>query len=339
MTPPGQAPGSILLVRTSALGDVVHALPVLSALRRAFPSARLGWVVDEAFAPLLAGHGLLDETFPVPLRRWRRGGAGRHRELLAALRRMRRFRADVALDLMGSHKGAVLAFASGAPLRIGARRADRREPASAAWINRPVPCPPAHAVDRGLALLAGLDLAAGPADFAPAELACGRDLQAPDGHVYLHPGAAWGNKRYPPERWGRVAALLARSSGLPVRVGVAPGEEQLAEAVVAASGGGARSWDAASLDELVAAIRGARLVLGGDTGAVHLARALGVPAIAVHGPTDPELHGLYAAPGAALTERLPCSFCHRRMEEAKACLLGIPPERVAAAAQDALASD
>lgn len=336
---PGRAPGSILLVRTSALGDIVHALPVLSALRRAFPSARLGWVVDEAFAPLLAGHGLLDEVFPVPLRRWRRGGSGRHRELLAALGKLRAFRPDVALDLMGSHKGALLAFVSGAPLRIGARRADRREPASAIWINRPVPCPRRHAVDRGLALLAGLDLAAEPAEFAPEQLACGRDVTEPGGHVYLHPGAAWGNKRYPPERWGRVAALLTRSSGLQVRVGVAPGEEHLAEAVVAASGGNARRWDAAGLDQLVATIRGARLVLGGDTGAVHLARALGVPAIAVHGPTDPELHGLYAAPGSALCEPLPCSFCHRRMEEAKPCLLGIPPERVAAAAQDALASD
>ena len=331
------APASILLVRTSALGDVVHALPVLAALRRGFPEARIGWVVDEVFAPLLAGHGLLDELLPVPLRRWRRGGAGRARELVSFRRRLRAFQAEVAIDLMGNHKGALLARLSGAGRRIGARRSDRREPASALWINRPTPSPRGHAVDRGLSLLAALDLSTEPADFAPAELACGRGSMVETGHVLVHPGAAWGNKRYPSERWGKVAKLVAERSGLPVRVGVGPGEKGLAEAVVAAAGGAATCCDAPDLDRLAGAIRGARLVLGSDTGAVHLARALGVPAVAVHGPTDPALHGPYGVPAASVHHRLPCSFCHRRMGETKACLLGIPPEVIADAALAALA--
>lgn len=330
-------PAAILLVRTSALGDVVHALPVLAALRRGFPRARIGWAVDEDFAPLLAGHGLLDELLPVPLRRWRRGGGGRLGAMRSALGRVRAFAAEVAIDLMGNHKGALLARLSGARRRIGFRRPDRREPSSAIWINRPVPSPAAHAVDRGLGLLAELGLPPEPADFAAAELACGRDAVPERGGVFLHPGAGWGNKRYPPGRWGRVARLVAERTGLSVLVGAAPGERELADQVVASAGGVARRFDAPDLDRLVGAVRGARVVLAGDTGAVHLARALGVPAVAVHGPTDPRLHGPYGAPEAGVHHRLPCSFCHRRMDEAKACLLGIPPAAIADAALDALA--
>lgn len=326
----GQAPPRILLIRTSALGDICQTLPVLAAIRRALPEAHLGWVVDEAFAPLLAGHAMLDALLPIPLRRLRRGGRGRGRELLDLVRRLRAFRPEVALDLMGNHKGGALAWLSGARRRVGAARPARREPSSAVWINRPVAVPAAHAVERGLALLTGLGLPAGPVDFAPAALACGRG-RTPDGeYLFLHPGAAWANKRYPPDLWGRAAAAIRDRVSLPVLVGAAPGEEALAEAVVAASQGRARRHDAPTLDDLVGALRGARLVLAGDTGAVHIASALGVPVLALHGPTDPELHGPWnAPPDSTLARRLPCSFCHQRMDEAKACLLGIPPEEVA----------
>jgi heptosyltransferase-1 len=329
----------ILLVRTSALGDVVHALPVLAALRRHLPEARLGWVVDETFAPLLEGHALLDDVLAVPLRRWRRPGGGRARELARFLAVLRRFRADVALDLMGSHKGALLARLSGASRRIGAGRSDRREPSSALWLNLPRPLPAGHAVDRGLALLEALGLPREDADFAPAALACGRDRTVPGRPVFLHPGAAWGNKRYPPALWARVAAQLAERLGEPVLVGAAPGEEALADAVVAGGGGAARRHDAPDLAALAGAVRGARLVLAGDTGAAHLARAFAVPVLALHGPTDPARHGPYGEPGAALYRRLPCSFCHRRMAESKPCLLGLDPRAVARRALELLALD
>jgi lipopolysaccharide heptosyltransferase I len=324
-------PARILLVRTSALGDIVHALPVLTALRRGFPSARIGWAVDEAFAPLLAGHRLLDELFTAPLRRARRRGsrAAGAREALRFLSRVRRFRPELALDLMGNHKGALIAFASGAPLRIGARRSDRREPASALWINRATPvAAAAHAVERGLALLEATGLAGAAADFSPEALRCGEEHATGAPQIYIHPGAAWGNKRYPPAQWGRVARLLRERAGVPIRVGSAPGEEHLADAVVAASAGSASRLDLPTLPHLAGALRDAVLVLAGDTGPLHLARALGRPVVGVYGPTDPALHGPYAAPEAALAVRLACSFCHRRMDDAKACLGAIPPEAI-----------
>lgn len=331
---------NVLLVRTSALGDIVHALPVLSAIRRQWPEARVAWVVDEAFAPLLEGHADLDQVLVAPLRRARRRGgrlAGA-RDVARFLGRLRGFRADVALDLMGNHKGAAIARLSGARRRIGLARAERRERSSAIWINEPVAAGAAHAVDRGLALAAALGVAPSAADFAPGRLACGRAAVPAGRYAFLHPGAAWGNKRYPAPAWGAVARELALRAGLEVRVGAAPGEEALADAVVSVSGGAARRFDAPTLDALTGALAGARLVLAGDTGALHLAHALGRPVVGVYGPTDPERHGPYGAADAALALRLPCSFCHRRMAEAKACLLAVPPGAVVARALAVLAA-
>lgn len=339
-------PSRILLIRTSALGDVVHCLPVLTALRRRFPEARIGWVVEEAMAPVVAGHPLLDQTFVVRFRPWRRRLlAARTRRELAGLRRdLRRFAPRVAIDLMGNHKAGLVARLSGAPRRLGLERSQRREPSSAVWINEPVTTPGVHAVDRALSLARALGVPDDePADFrgdllfrdtGPGpETASG--ARHPSGertddepHVLIQPGAGWGNKTYPPEWWGRVAAGLRRAAGLAARVAVAPGEEELTRRVVAASDGAAAAVPALDLDTLASRLRRARLVLGGDTGPTHLAHALGTPVLCLMGPTDPARHGPYGAPERALSVRLPCSFCYKRFDEAKACLLSIPPHRV-----------
>jgi heptosyltransferase I len=359
----------ILLVRTSSLGDVVHALPVLAALRRHLPRARLGWVVEEAYAPLLAGHPDLDRLIVVRLRRW-----GRRPWRARALGEMARFVADldrfapqVVLDLMGNHKAAAIAALSLAPRRIGHSRAGRREPSSALWLSERVPADGTHAVDRALSLLDALGLPREPADFGGEKLFGGDQLSggtrpvaavavagpaAARPHVLIHPGAGWGNKAYPPAWWGEAARRLYAATGLRTRVAAAPGEEALAAAVVAAAAGGVSSSAAAGvsapaaeavaapdLPALVALLRGAALMLGGDTGPTHLAHALGTPVLMVMGPTDPERHGPYGAPERALYRRLPCSFCYRRFAEAKACLLELPPERLAERAAALLSDD
>jgi heptosyltransferase-1 len=325
----------VLIVRTSALGDVIHALPVLTALRRNLPEAKIGWVVEEGMAPVLAGHPDLDELLVVRLRRWRKVSRQGLSELGGFLGALRRFSPDVALDLMGNHKAGVLSALSLAGRRIGAARPHRREPSSALWINRPVVPRGTHAVDRMLSLLDGLDLPPEPADFGPEKLfreepPAVRDLVAahPEPFAVLHPGAGWANKRYPPGWWGQAAGRLRAETGVATWVATARGEEGLAAEVEAASGGAARAVPASDLPTLAALIRRSRLMLGGDTGPTHLAQALGTPVVMVMGPTDPERHGPYGAPESAVFKRLPCSFCYKRLEETKPCLFEVPPRRV-----------
>jgi heptosyltransferase-1 len=331
----------ILLLRTSALGDVVHCLPVLSALRRSRPGARIGWVVEEPIAPLLEGHPDLDELLVVRLRRWRRRpfAAATLAEAGAFLAALDRFSPDLVIDLMGNHKAGVLAALTLADRRIGAARRFRREPSSAVWLSEAVLPRGVHAVDRALSLLDALGVPPAPADFGGAKLLPNvpepigeRLLAHPEPFALLHPGAGWGNKRYPPAWWGEVARRLRTDTGVSTWVGAAPGEEGLADEVVAASQGAAGAVAAPDLASLAALSRAARLVLGGDSGPLHLAHALGAPVLMLMGPTDPERNGPYGTPERALWRRLPCSFCHRRFAETKACLLEIPPARVAARA-------
>jgi len=336
----------ILVVRTSAMGDVVHCLPVLSALKRRLPGATIAWVIEKAFAPLLEEHPDVDRLITVRLRPWRRRplSAEVRRDVAAAIAELRSFRPDAALDLMGNHKGGLLALASGARRRFGASASHRRETSSAVWINRPVAVRGRHAVDRALEIAAAVDgdgeADAGAVDFGadkilrrvPPEARTFLDQRAAP-FVLIQAGAGWGNKSYPAPWWGRVAHQLRRRAGVEVWVPVAPGEEHLARAVVAASGGAARAVDAAPLPFLAALLRHSSLVLGGDTGPIHLAHAFGTPVLCLIGPTDPARNGPYALGGGAASEavlwhRLPCSNCYRRFAEPKACLLGIPPGEV-----------
>ena len=336
----------ILLLRTSALGDVVHVLPVLTALRRHFPEGKIGWVAEERVAPVLAGHPDLDELLVVRLDAWRRRpfASGTIRELRAFLSALERFAPDVVLDLMGNHKAGVIAALTLSDHRIGFAARHRREPSSAVWISQGVVPRGTHAVDRALSLLDALGLPPEPADFGGEKLfreepEAAREIFAarPEPYVLLHPGAGWANKVYPPAWWGRAARRLHAETGLPTWVATARGEEKLAAGVEAAGGGAVRVVPASDLPTLAALIRRARLMLGGDSGPTHLARALGTPVLMVMGPTDPARHGPHGQPGHAVFERLPCSFCYKRLSEAKACLLNIPPDRVAARAAEILA--
>jgi heptosyltransferase-1 len=330
----------ILIVRTSAMGDVVHALPVLTALRRHLPEAKIGWVVEESMAPLLQGHPDLDELLVVRLRPWRRSLAAQtFRETRSFLSDLNRFAPDAVLDLMGNHKAGAISALTLADRRIGFARTSRREPSSAIWISQPVVPRGTHAVDRMLSLLDALDLPAEPADFGPEKLfreSVARPATAADPYVLLHPGAGWANKRYPPAWWGEAARRLHAAAGVPTWVAVARGEEDLAAGVQAAGGEAVRLVPAPDLPTLAPFLRGARLMMGGDSGPTHLAHALGTPVLMVMGPTDPQASGPYGASERALFRRLPCSFCYQRFAETKACLLEVPPRLVAERAAEML---
>lgn len=348
----------VLLVRTSALGDIVHCLPALEALRRARPDVVVGWVAEAVWARLLEGHPGIDALIRVRTQAWRRNWlAPAHRaEIAEGVAAMRAFRPDVTVDLMGNFKGALLARLSKAPRILGARRADRREGASALLVNERVAVHGTHAVDRAISLLAplGVEPPKGPpADPASVDLggdsllptppaSAASELAALDDDprplVLVQVGAGWANKQYPVPWWGRIARALD-ADGCDVVVLSAPGEEALAASVAEASEGRARIVDATDFSFFAALCRRASLLLGGDTGPLHLAHALGTRVVCLVGPTDPARNGPYGAPERVLFHELPCSYCYKRFDAPRACLLSIPPERVVALARESIAGE
>ncbi|MCE2540277.1 MAG: glycosyltransferase family 9 protein [Acidobacteria bacterium] len=303
----------ILIVRLGALGDVVHAIPVVAALGRGFPDAFVDWAIDERYAPLLDLVPSLDRR--VVLRTRGRPAAG-----WGALRReLREVRYDVALDVQGLGKSALVARLSGARRVVGFSTPFLREP-WARWLHTESADPGRrrHVVDRNLGILGALGLADRDwsfpirADALPAVDVPRRCLDPLRGCVLINPNAAWSTKRWPPERYGAVAAHVARAHGRPCVVIWGPGDEARAAAVVAASAGAARLAPPTDLVELAALLRAGALLVSGDTGPLHLAAALGTPVVGLYGPSDPARNGPWSPDDEVVSSFPDCACAARR---------------------------
>lgn len=304
-----------LIVRLSSIGDVVHTLPVLAALRRNGWDA--GWLVEPVAQPILPREPFLLQAVGAPGARAFRLGAARR-----VLREIQQQRYDVALDLQGLWKSAFWARLSGAGRVLGYASPWRRERFSALLIRElfELPGDAAHVIDKNLALLRliGID-AVGLRQFplpTPSEeqvtglAARLQELELRD-YVVLNPGGGWPSKLWPPERYGLLARGL-RERGLRSIVSWGPGEERLAERAVAVSEGAARLCFPTTLSEFLELARRARLVVAADTGPLHLACAAMTPVVGIYGPTDPARNGPFS-PRDVVVRRTPlCSPCHKR---------------------------
>jgi len=301
----------LLILRLGSMGDIVHALPGVAALRRAFPSASIGWAVEQRWSELLCGKGaenaasgspekpLADRLHFINTVAWRKALTSRAMwdEAVSAMNALRAARYDVAVDFQGAWKSAGLALWSAAPERIGFDRP--RERPAAMFYSRRVVTTSAHVVDQNLELAAALHGQETPQPCFPLPCSatsgnwCDDELRRRglQDFALLSPGGGWGAKLWPPESYGEVAAALA-GEGLPSIVNFGPGEEELARVVEQNSGGAAQPL-CCSLGELIAFTRRARLFIGGDSGPMHLAAALAVPVVAIFGPTDPARNGPY----------------------------------------------
>ena len=297
----------ILIVRLSALGDVIHGLPVACALREAFPNATLGWVAEGRTGDLLEGHPALDHLIRVP-RRWLKSP----RAVLDLRRRLRALRFDVTVDLQCLTKSAIAARLSGAPRRIGKAGADGRELSK--WFNNELTnVGGRHVIDHYLELLRPLGIESPTVRFDLPERAADANM-AEDflraqgltrgGFAVLNPGAGWPSKIWPADRYGEVARRLRREYGVAsVAVWGGATEEPLAQAIVDASDGAARLAPPTTVAELGALCRRAALLLGSDTGPMHLAVAVGTPTISMHGPSQAEWCGAYGPQNIRLQVR------------------------------------
>jgi len=343
----------LLIVRLSAMGDVIHALPAAQALRGAFPQSMIGWLIEERWAELLCAPGtprrgpcspqrpLVDWVHTVNLKEWRKSlfTIQTTQQIARVWNDVRSAHYEVAVDLQGAVRSAVLARWSGARRVYGAAE-PREGPASIGYTHQTV-THGIHVVEHALSVaeaVAGTSLTAPRIELPHDPVADRRiDQRLSEAGVgdfaVLNPGAGWGAKRWPAERYGCVAKALARD-GVRAIINYGPGEEKLACEAEAASEGTARPMTC-SLTELTALTRRARFFVGGDTGPMHLAAALRVPVVAIFGPTDPARNGPYGTRSIVL--RSPASpTTHKRRSRPDGGLLEISADAVVSAARSLL---
>jgi len=338
------------------MGDVLHALPAVTALRQAHPAWIIDWVIEPAWCALLTANcdvtnpglgpaqPLVDRLHMASTKAWRHHPfSTKTRNEIHALRRaLLECRYDAVLDFQGAVRSAAVARMTGSRRRIGESRP--REWAARWGYTERVTTRGAHVIEQDVELasaVAGDDLAAVqpclPVDTA-AEAWCDQLLprSAPQPAVLLNPGAGWGAKRWPTERYATVAATLARR-GMRVLLNAGPGEEPLAEAIREQSSDAALPCPC-SVAQLIALTRRMALVIAGDTGPLHLACALARPVVGIYGPTDPARNGPFGTRARVL--RSPDSRRdHSRRTEPEAGLLTITPKAVLQAADELLAGE
>ncbi|MCA9774502.1 MAG: glycosyltransferase family 9 protein [Myxococcales bacterium] len=339
----------ILLVRLSALGDVINAFPVLGGIEAHFPEAEVHWLTEDRCAGIV---GMLPSLARIHVYRrrslvdhlragmWIKGG----REFLGDIRALRAERFDLALDLQGNLKSGVLTWLSGARRRIGFEAARSRE-MNHGFLTETVSLPPGplHRVDAHQGLLRALGIDEPPRRHAPpvaekARAALAERLAALGEPrrplVVFHPGTSdfGAFKRWAPERFAAVGDALARERGARGLVTFGPGEKEIAQAVATASREGLSLFPTPTLSDLAALLATADLVVGGDTGPLHLASALGTPIVALFGPKDPALYAPYWEPREIVRADVDCSPCGLRDCDDVQCMLQITEARVIAAA-------
>lgn len=345
----------LLVVRLGAMGDILHALPAVTALRRAHPEWFIGWAVEPQWQSLLAACDtparlatgerptmpLVDRVHLVPAKQWARAPISGDTlgEIRSIRRDLRATQYDVCMDLQGAVRSAVLGRMASPARMIG--EAAPREPMARRLFTERVETHRVHVIEQALEVAQCIANDSLEATFPAlprspqAEAWCDRTIARGKSIVLMNPGAGWGAKRWPAERYGIVAAALY-AAGCKVVVNTGPGEELIGRDVLAASGGVAIALNM-SLDHLIAVTRRAALVIAGDTGPLHLACALGIPVVGIFGPTDPARNGPFGVPSRVL--RHPESQRdHSRHREPEAGLLTITPEDVIAAATELLAA-
>lgn len=350
------------MVRLGAMGDILHALPAVTALRQAHPSWVIDWVVEPRWRALFAAEGstgrpstpisaepflpqpLVDRLHFAATKAWRKApfSAQTLHEFKGLRRSLREGSYDVILDLQGAIRSAIVGRMAGNRRHIG--EAEPREKAARLFFTDLVETSGAHVIEQDVELacdIAGDELEPVqpwlPVDPA-AELWADSifSQSSASKNILINPGAGWGAKRWPVERYAAVARHFAEA-GFRILINVGPGEEELSRTICQEAGSAALPLQC-SLAQLIAATRRVSLAIAGDTGPLHLACALGRPVVGIYGPTDPVRNGPWGSSFRVL--RSPESRRdHTRYEAPEAGLLTIQPDAVVRAAEELLYSD
>jgi len=321
----------ILVVRLSSLGDIVHSLPGVAAVRAVAPGAEIHWLVARVWAPVLAGCPVADRLIYFD--------RGQARSMVRSVRELRAAGYDTAVDFQGLYKSAMLTLFSGAARRVGFHHLSAREPGASIFYNDRVHAGGPHRVQKNLSLAERLGA---PRDAEPqfpfrvnaaAEQSVRERLAACgiDNYWVALPGGGWAGKLWPAERCGALCREVERRLGLRALIIGGAGEQSLAEAAIGAAASAAPIRFPTTLPELMAVLARARFVVGGDTGPVHLAAALGAPVVGLYGPTDPAQTGPYTKEAVIVRNARPDETSYRFSASPSRAMLSITVEQVIAA--------
>ena len=327
---------NVLVLRLGALGDIIHALPAVAALRTVYPDARIDWLVDAKHSAILELVPAIDRVLVLEssnLAGW-----------IGATRGLRTTRYDVALDFQGLMKSAILARASGARRVLGFSIWHLREKGARPFYSESLDPSGAerHVIHKNLRLVEALGVRGASIEFPLRRVeSAARDAMVAEAagapFAVLNPGAAWPNKRWYTDRFGELASFIKDVRGLVPFVLWGPGEQPLAEAVIESAGGAARLAPATTIHDLVEICRSASLMVSGDTGPLHIAAAVGTPIVSIFGPTDPARNGPWSPTDVAVSRFTACG-CHydRRCRQEEWCLTTVPVIELTAAVQQRL---
>jgi heptosyltransferase I len=281
-----------LILRLGSLGDIVHTVPAVAALREAFPSAEIVWLTHPRWHALVKSSGLATEVRNIETRSLA--------SLRGSIADVRRGRWDAAIDYQGLWKSAALPFFGGVKRRIGFSSQTIREYGVPLLYSDRVDARTTHIAEQNgeLSMRAGARRLTARAQLSVApesEVAVRDQLKrcGVDRYMVLSPGGGWRSKCWPAERFGALCREIRKSLGMRCVVNYGPGEDDLGRAVLAASGDSEPLLYDGELAQLMAMLRGAKCIVGGDTGPLHLAIAIGTPAVGLYGPTDPTRNGPY----------------------------------------------
>ena len=332
-------PRRILIVKPSAIGDVVHALPVLNLLRRRWPTSHISWLITPNCAGILEGHPQLDELIPFDrklfAKSWKSLPVAKQLLAFAVSLRLKNF--DLVVDLQGLFRSGLLSIQTGADCRVGST-SDREFGWMFSTHLAPILSKNQHAVDRYLTVADFLGLGRAPVEFIfptdDTDRQFVRELLPTDEpFAVLLPATHWETKRWPIEHFAALVKPLQDRFGLKTILAGGGDAALLAPSIPGAINLAGKT----NLRQLVALLERANLVIANDTGPMHIAAALNRPLVTMYGPTSPIQTGPYERMDTVVKLDIPCSPCFSRTCSHHSCLKNLTIEPVLQLAQEQLA--